>query len=113
MELKGQIKTILSETYGQGKTKSIVVLDTTIKPDYPEIVAITFIGKSQEALEAANLTAGTKINVHVNVKSREYNGKYYTEVTAWKFEAEAVPKSQPKPAPSQQSYLPATDDLPF
>jgi hypothetical protein len=86
MELKGQIKTILSETYGQGKTKSIVVLDTTINKEYPEIVAITFLGKSQEALEAANLTAGTKINVHVNVKSREYNGRYFTEATAWKFE---------------------------
>ena len=86
MELKGQIQKIVSENYGDGKTKSIVVVDTTTDPKYPEMVAVQFFGKSNEALNAANLTAGIKITIQVNVKSKEYNGKYFTEVSGYKFQ---------------------------
>lgn len=110
MEIKGQIKKIISESYGEGKSKSIVIIDTTTDQKYPKILAVTFFGKSNEALTAANLTAGTKITIQAEASSREYNGRYYTEVSGWKFEAEAAPQRAEQP---KQNLAPANDDLPF
>ena len=110
MEIKGQIKKIISESYGEGKSKSIVIVDTTTDQKYPKILAVTFFGKSNEAITAANLTAGTKVTIQAEASSREYNGKYYTEVSGWKFEAEAV---QQIPKQQKQNLAPANDDLPF
>jgi hypothetical protein len=37
----------------------------------------------KDDLECSLGASGT---IHINLKSREYNGKYYTNVTAWKSE---------------------------
>ena len=45
---------------------------------------------------------GTEVNVSFDIESREYNGKYYTEVKAFKIET--VGKSAPKQNNDEQQY---------
>ena len=78
---------------------------------------------------ADNLTEGQEVTVHYNIRSREWQGRYFTNLTAWKIEttqqAQPVPqapvqkqKQKPftPPAPvSNTAYAESgdTDDLPF
>lgn len=64
--------------------------------------------------------------MHVNIESREYNGKWYTDVRAWKVEpgdasGASAPAQNSAPIDRQHSEEPAdlspsdgaVDDLPF
>ncbi len=39
---------------------------------------------NDRAVDAANLQPGDRVALSVNVESREYNGRWYTEVRAWR-----------------------------
>lgn len=39
---------------------------------------------NDKAVEAAGLRPGDRVALSVNVESREYNGRWYTEVRAWR-----------------------------
>lgn len=45
-------------------------------------VCVSFWG--DKAQDAADLKQGEKVKVSANVESREHNGRWYTEVRAWK-----------------------------
>lgn len=51
---------------------------------------------------------GMKLTVHFNLKSREYNEKWFTQANAWKIVVETLNKEQ-----QQSSNTPPSDDLPF
>jgi hypothetical protein len=55
------------------------------------------------------------MTVHINIDAREYNGKYYNDIRAWKVTRE---QSQPVQAAPQTTAVPPQtqtqgDDLPF
>ena len=76
---------------------------------------------------AASLKAGNRYVIDFDIKSREYNGKWYTDVNAWRFaEDDEQPVQQPAPAPKRKAVQTTigivppsftdddpTDDLPF
>lgn len=86
---------------------------------------------NDRAAEAAALLPGDRVALSVNVESREYNGRWYTEVRAWRMSRleSAAPAGAPMPAdfPPASAYAaestttaqPAAssaaevDDLPF
>lgn len=45
-------------------------------------VCVTFWGDKVD--ESSRLKEGEEINVSIDLESREYNGRWYTEVRAWK-----------------------------
>lgn len=49
------------------------------------------------------------VDVSYNAESREYNGRWYTNLTAWKIEFEKLPEKQQKSNGETQP----TNDLPF
>lgn len=49
-------------------------------------VCVSFWG--DKAQDAAELKPGEKVKVSANVESREHNGRWYTEVRAWKLAKE-------------------------
>lgn len=61
----------------------------------------------RNADEFGALEVGTLAKFYVDIESREYNGRWYTDVTCWKWEvtgAEAQqqqPQQQPQEAPSK------------
>ncbi len=78
-------------------------------------VCISFWG--DKASEVASFKVGEAITLSVNVESREFNGKWYTSVQAWKVArkvAETAPEMPALPdfAPIEEGAEPV-DDLPF
>ena len=92
------------------------------QPDeFSRKVCVTFFGDRVQ--DAATLQVGDKANVSCNIESREYNGRWYTDVRAWRIQK--VQPEQPAAAPipdlppfeTAEPAMPAGgdqfDDLPF
>ena len=66
------------------------------------------------------MNEGEVVAVSANVESREYNGRWYTDIRAWRLqpkqEAAAAPMPDMPPIAEEPSYASApaqVDDLPF
>ena len=87
--IKGKVTEIMpvqSGVSGSGKewSKQEFVVETM--EQYPVTVAFTLFGDKMSLMEniiRANENIDT-ITVHYNLRSREYNGKWYHNVDAWK-----------------------------
>ena len=62
---------------------------------------------------------GDKVKISFNLSSREYNGRWYTDVRAWRIEpaGAAAPQYAPSagtytPPPTEAAPMPTIDDLP-
>lgn len=124
MEITGKLIQKLEQQSGQGKNgtwvKQEFILET--QDQYPKKVCIALWGDKIKDIE--NIAIGESLKVRVNVESREYNERWYTDVKAWRIEAMGSnPVSSPN-VPETPSFdelppeMPATeegdmDDLPF
>lgn len=93
--------------------------------EYPKTVYFEIYGKDK--IEKENIQVGDELEAYVNISSREYMGKYYTSIVAWKInnktkreranqgEEGVMPKPNSAPTTASQPTKPATsyDDLPF
>jgi hypothetical protein len=118
----GTIKAITKSTIDGkgGKTydKAIMVLGfTTGQGEYTkdQSVPFTFFGKPAAAVNS--FMEGELVKITYDLNGREYNGKHYVELSAWKIEANGERSSAPKrteaPQPQQQETATGEDDLPF
>lgn len=88
MEIKGRVKTLGALTEGtsaRGAWQKQELIIETIE-QYPKQVCLICWG--ERVAEAQRFTPGQIIKAHINIESREFNGKWYTDVKPWKFEAE-------------------------
>jgi hypothetical protein len=129
LEITGKLIKILNPQTGNGKNgtwqKQEFVIET---PDqYPKKVCISAWGEKVDELK--NFSIGDNLKVSVNLESREYNEKWYTDARAWRIEpasASGAPSGRPQSDDSDnfgfEPYVPATkssdtpvveDDLPF
>lgn len=85
MEISGKIIQVQEEQSGNGRNgiwkKRDYILET--KGQYPKKVCLTVWG---DKIEQFGMQAGDEVNVGIEIESREYNGKWYTDVKAWKVE---------------------------
>lgn len=93
--------------------KATAVFETT--GNYPKTVAVDFFNAKLD--EATKIPLGTPCKVQFDAQSREYNGKWYTNLTAFGIEA-AGQAQQQQPEQSHdtmppQEYEEEQDDLPF
>lgn len=128
MEFEGVVFRKLPEVTGSSARgawkKQDVVFE--LPSEFSRKICVTFFGDRAE--DAAALTEGDSVTVSVNVESREYNGKWYTDVKAWKIvrnngvSATGHGQSDTPPpfanAPFNENNAPASpaddvDDLPF
>ncbi len=70
-----------------------VIFDMKSQSQYPRKVCVTFFNKPEEV---ARLVVGAEYTVSIDIESREYNGKWYTDVRAWRI----VTKEQTPPTPA-------------
>jgi hypothetical protein len=123
MELTGNIVDILPITSGVskgGKAWKKQEIAIEIPGTYPKTVAFSLFG---DKCENHGLTVGQNATIHINIESRKYNDRYFTEVSAWKIEMNGHNHSgnqQPKqeqrtvdPVPPSFGSTDPTDDLPF
>ncbi len=110
MEISGKVISLLSEQTGNGKNgvwrKRDFILETNAK--YPKKVCISVWG---EKIDQFNVREGQTLTASIEVESREYNGKWYTDVKAWKVEKQEGDTEAP-PIPAAASFKEGTDNLP-
>ncbi len=126
MELSAKVIDILEEQKGSGRNgewrKQSYILET--QEQYPKKVCADVWG---DKIDSFNIQKGEQITAKINVESREYNGKWYTDVKIWSIDrnvgGSAVPtntgdssgdfsqnagavKPQNAPPPSEDDELP-------
>ena len=122
MEFKGLVYKVLPVVKGQGTRGEWVKQEVVFEqPDeFNRKLVVGFWG--DKAQDAAALKPGEMVEVAVNLESREYNGRWYTEARAWKLTraaaaqpaAPAMPDMPPMPTVEEPSYSTLeADDMPF
>lgn len=116
LEITATLKQVLPPITGQSKngpwSKQDFIIETP--GDYPKKVCCTMWGDKANMLQS--LSSGQEVKVFFDVESREYNGKWYTDVKAWKIEAPQAGGSGNAGggAPQQGNVPPLEDsDIPF
>lgn len=124
----GQVVSGTRKKDGQPWKKQEFVLETG--GQYPKKVAFSIMN---DKIDKANIQLGHSVEIEVDALSREYNGKWYTELTAWKVNNHGVVNApehtqpvyqqqapqgyqQPQPqapAPTAPQSQSASSDLPF
>ena len=84
MEISGKVIVIgNTETVGQnGFTKRMLVVETT--EQYFQKIAIDFVKDKTNVLDSYKVN--DSVNVSVNVRGSEYNGRYFVNLQGWKIE---------------------------
>ena len=95
---------------GKEWTKGGFVIETD-DDKYPQSVALSTFGDKVTIPKI-----GSSVTAHFNLKSREYNGKWYSDIECWKVEVtgDVVEPGYPYPP---KDFVPTADDtdplLPF
>jgi hypothetical protein len=83
-------------------------------------VCFTLFGDKVSLLNG--ISSGDQIDVSFNLESREFNGKWYSNINAWKVNPVAVSQGNQTPAfsaddipppPESEGMEPPYNDLPF
>lgn len=114
MQLSGKLIQLLPLQTGQGKNgtwkKQEIILET--EGQYPKKVCIAIWG---DKADEKTLQVGNNLKIDFDVESREYNGRWYTDVKAWKVEiAGTAPTAYNDLEPQAGESIDNLDsDLPF
>jgi hypothetical protein len=120
MEISGKIIQVLPEETGEGRNgpwkKQSFILET--QEQFPKKVCITVWG---DKVDLKSFGPNEQVTASINIESREYNNRWYTDVKAWRLVKEqAEPAGQPdyRDVPPDNTIPPETggddiDDLPF
>ena len=85
MEIQGVLKQILKTESGTSKSgkdwqKQTIIVETA--DAYPKQIAVEVSEKALSRLQ--DYSIGQTITCSINIESREYNGRWFTSVKAWK-----------------------------
>jgi len=83
MELTAKLIQLLPLQTGNGKNGAWKKQDIIVETDgtYPKKVCISIWG---DKINESVLKIGSQLAISFDVESREFNGKWYTDVKAWK-----------------------------
>ena len=125
MELEGRIARKLNVQTGTSARGAWAKQDFIFEyqeGNYPSQVCMNVWGEDK-VKELERYQVGDKVKISFNLSSREYNGRWYTDVRAWRIEPAAAqapapvapPITQDDPYASADAYSSPLDDsdLPF
>lgn len=107
MDFEGVVYKIMPPTSGtsaRGDWKRQEVI-FELPQEFSRKICVTFFNKDNDVQQ---LREGMTCIVSVNIESREYNGRWYTDVRAWRVQ----PKQAEAAAPAQDYAAPATPFAP-
>lgn len=119
-KIQGHIVMVMPEAGGTGKSgnawkKQEFVLET--RDNYPKKICFTLWG---DKIDQYKLQVGDLVTASVDIESREYNGRWYTDLKAWRVDkaGESAPSSGSSPVSSEAPVFTGpppgpADDLPF
>lgn len=115
MQLTAKLIQLLPLQSGTGKNgqwkKQDIIVET--EATYPKKICVSIWG---DKIDAGQLQPGNMLKIDFDVESREFNGRWYTDVKAWKIEpagtanASASSKAIGNMGPENSNN---DDDLPF
>lgn len=117
MEITGKVIKILepqrftSKKDGSEIVKNFFVIET--QGQYPKAIAFSVMG--QERWDKMGIKVGSNFSVSFDPESREWNGKYFTDLSAWKavnLDAGQSAQTQ-QPAAQAPTAAPANGVSPF
>jgi hypothetical protein len=116
MDISGKIIQFLPAQTGQGKNgpwkKQEFILETG--DTYPKKICIAVWG---DKIDLGSFKPGDTVEVSFDVESREYNGRWYTDVKAWKVSGKQQQASgnttYSAPVSGSNTSSADDDDLPF
>ncbi len=120
MQVKGTLLQILKQESGVSKAgkewkKQDFVIETN--EQFPKKVCFTLFGDKISLING--ITEGSEIEVYFSLESRDFNGKWYHNINAWKVEGAdnaSAPRNYPPDFTSADAPPEAEDsgnDLPF
>jgi len=103
LSVKGRVSLILKPETGVSKggkewNKQEFVIDT--EEQFPRKVCFTLFGEKTSIIN--NLAVGEEVEVSFNIESREYNGKWFHNINAWKIDKPTADNGPD--APPEHSY---------
>ena len=127
MEFEGTVYRIMPVTKGTSARgdwqRQDVIFDYSDGGNFTRKMCVTFFNRPDDV---AKLREGARYQVSVNIDAREYNGRWFTDIRAWRLqpvvEQEAAPQAAPAmpdlpPLAAEPTYAAApaqeVDDLPF
>jgi len=118
MELTGTVTEVLKEESGQSSRgtwrKQSYIIET--QGQYPKKVCAQVWG---DKIDSFKLSEGANVTASIEVESREFNGRWYTDVKIWKVSTSggtSIPKANDIPLPSEPPLVEEDNndpDLPF
>jgi hypothetical protein len=117
--LEGKVVQLLVPQTGESSRgawkKQDFVIETS--ENYPKKISI--VGFQDMADKVAELKEGDEVKVAINIESREYNSRWYTDVKAWKIDkvsggsAPSAPPAATDDVTGVSFTSEDSDDLPF
>ena len=111
MEIKGKIIQLLPEQTGEGKNgqwrKKEYVLETD--GQYPKKVCFNLWG---DKIDQNPVKEGDVVTVSFDLESREFNGRWYTDVRGWKIDSQSAGAPDMPPPPGVNDMAPPANDAP-
>lgn len=125
MEMSGKIIAVLearggvsSKTGNSWKMQEYVLEEMNVQ--FPHRMSFSVFG--EDKINAMNIQEGQELTVSFDINAREYQGRWYNDLRAWKVEpytpadAPVAAPMQPQPfatAPAQPAATPAAPEAPF
>lgn len=125
MEIKGRIIAVMpvrtgtSQKNGEGWASQEYVIETL--EQYPKRCVFNVFG--EDKIKEYNLQVGSEVVVKFDINAREYNGRWYNDIRAWKVEPlerqAQAPANFPNagadaiPAPTASQAPAPVENLPF
>ena len=137
MDFEGKVVKIfpqrdgVSKTTGNKWTSQDVLFEVQPQSQYTRKILVSFFNKADEV---KRLAEGATYTVSIDIDAREYNGRSYNDIRAWRVQpkqaeqpqaapadtASAVPMGDVAPMPTEQDFAAGSttsadevDDLPF
>ena len=122
MEITGKVVKLGGLTEGTSARGPWRKQDLIIETDeqYPKTVCLTCWTNQIDEIQA--MTPGQLVKAQIDISSREFNGKWYTDVRVWRFDpvtatTTAQPAQPPPPVGGPEDFFGTDsnngDDLPF
>jgi hypothetical protein len=116
MQLTAKLTQLLPLQTGTGKNgpwkKQDIIVET--EGQYPKKVCISIWG---DKINESVLKVGSQLSISFDVESREYNGRWYTDIKAWRVEAAGDAKPATNSNADNISFdegeMENKEDLPF
>jgi len=118
MQITAKLVQLLPLQTGTGRNGEWKKQEIIVETDgqYPKKICIAIWG---DKIQSAQLIMGNRLTIDFDIESREFNGRWYTDVKAWKIEISDGTGNTASP-PVTKGYFPEPppptedpNDLPF